>query len=392
MRLSRVILTGLALCLGTVARAVYAPIPEQDQGKALTLSVETGISYNSNIFGAPSDPVSSYIYELSPKLAYNASVFEDTFVSADFHPTLDYFDNRPGTKTVYSQAIDGRVAHSFSQTSVLDLSDSYSYNQNPEALLNGVPVNSNQTLQSDEFDGHFSFAPTEKLGLVVKVRSVYFDYTDATLGGELNRFENLYGVESDLTLLPNLKLAGEYRHQDVLYDTDAGTKDKHSDFLMAGFDYNVGPKLTASVRVGAEYRQRSGLSSETTPYVEISGKYDYAKGSFISAGYTYSLEETSNPLLFSDEKTNKLFVNIQHEVSALVVASASVDYEPASLQGIPPQANITEDSTHTGVALTYLPTKNWTITASYDYDLVTSGIASRGMNRSRVGISATVVF
>jgi len=53
---------------------------------------------------------------------------------------------------------------------------------------------------------------------------------------------------------------------------------------------------------------------------------------------------------------------------------------------------VSEDSTHAGVALTYLPSKNWSVTASYDYDFVDSGVSSRGMNRSRTGVSATVVF
>jgi hypothetical protein len=392
MRLSRAVITGSALCVCTLARAVYAPIPEQQQGRDLTLSAEAGYSYNTNIFGASSDPIASSVFEFSPEITFNSSVSEDTFFAAHFHPTLDYFENRPGQKTVYSQAIDARLAHSFSPTTVLDVSDAYNYDQNPESLLNGTPVNTDQTLQSNEFDGRYTFAPTEKLGLVLKARSVYYDYTDAVLGGELNRFENLYGLEFDYTMLPDLKLAGEYRHQDIDYTTDASDKNKHTDFLMAGFDYNVGPKLSASVRLGAEYRHRDGLSDETSPYAEASIKYDYAKGSFVSAGYTYSFEETSNPLLFSDERTNRMFVNVQHAFTALIVGSASFDYEPATLDGIPPQGDIEEDSTHAGVAITYLPTKNWTVTTSYDYDFVDSALSNRGLNRSRYGVSATVVF
>jgi predicted porin len=201
-------------------------------------------------------------------------------------------------------------------------------------------------------------------------------------------------MEFDYSLEPDLKAAGEYRHQDVDYSNAPSENNKHSDFLMAGFDYDVGPQLTTSVRVGGEYRVREGFSSETTPYVEISGKYDYAKGSFVSVGYTYSLEETSNPLLFTDERLNRIFANIQHSFTSLIVGSASVDYEPASLNGRPGtgQANIEEDSTHAGVALTYLPAKNWSVTASYDYDFVDSGLSDRGLNRSRVGVSARVQF
>ena len=374
------------------ARAVYAPIPEFEQGKDITISIQAGISYNTNIFGAASGAIGSFDFLVSPKIAFNQSVTNQTFFSAYYNPSLDYFDKRPGTKALYSQALDARLAHSFSQSSVLDLDDKYSYNQNPESLLAGAPVNTDQTLQSNEFNGRYTFAPTGQLGMVLKARSVYYDYTNPVLGSVLNRFENLYGMEFDYALQPKLKAAGEYRHQDVDYSSSPSTNNKHSDFLMAGFDYSVGPQLSASVRVGGEYRQRAGLSTETTPYAEISGKYDYAKGSFVSVGYTYSLEETSNPLLFTDEKLNRIFANIQHSFTPLIVGSASIDYEPAALNGRPGQANINEDSTHAGVAVTYLPGKNWSVTASYDYDYVDSGLSDRGMNRSRVGVSARVQF
>src|SRR5208282_2707678 len=168
----------------------YAPIPELEQGKDFTLTIQSGISYNNNIFGAASDAIGSYDFMVSPKLAYNVSVTNQTFLSASYNPSLDYFDNRPGTKTVYSQALDARIAHSFSQTSVLDVTDRFTYSQNPEALLNGLPVNVDQTQDNNEFDGRFSFAPTEQLGMVLKARSVYYDYTNPILSNLLNRFEN----------------------------------------------------------------------------------------------------------------------------------------------------------------------------------------------------------
>jgi hypothetical protein len=392
MRPLRIILLGSSLGFCAIARAVYAPIPEQEKGKGLTISLEAGITYDNNIFGSATGAIGSAVFEVSPKIAVNTSLSEQTFFTASFQPRLDYFDNRPGSKSLYSQDIDARLAHSFSRTSVLDLTDEYAYDQDPEALLSGVPVNTNQTLQSNEFDGKFTFSPVEKLGLALKARIMYYDYIDPVLGDELNRFENLYGTELDYALLPELKIAGEYRHLDVDYRNDPANNDKHSDFLMAGFDYKVGPKLTASVRVGGEYTRRDSLSDETTPYAEASIKYDYAKGSFISAGYTYDLEETSNPILFSDERTNRMFVNIQHAYTAAIVGSASLEYVPATLIGRGGQMNIEEDSTHAGLALTYLPNRNWTTSAFYDYDFVDSGISSRGMNRSQIGVRATVTF
>ncbi len=392
MRQLRIILLGSSLGFCATARAVYAPIPEQEKGKGLTISLESGITYDTNIFGSATDAISSFVYEVSPKFAFNSSLSEQTFFTASFQPRLDYFDNRPGEKALYSQDIDARLAHSFSPASVLDLSDEYAYDQNPESLLSGVPVNTDQTLESNQFDGKYTFSPVERLGMVLKTRIMYYDYVDAVLGDELNRFENLYGLEFDYTLLPELKLAGEYRHEDVDYRNNPSENDKHSDFLMAGFDYKVGPQLTASVRVGGEHTRRDGLSDQTTPYVEIAGKYDYAKGSFVSAGYTYDLEETSNPILFSNERTNRIFANIQHAFTAEIFGSASLEYAPATLVGRPGQADIEEDTTHAGLALTYVPDRNWTVSATYDYDFVDSGISNRGMNRSQFGMRGTVTF
>jgi len=399
MRALRIILVGSSLGFCAVARAVYAPIPEAEQGKDFSLSLMSGISYNTNIFGSATDAVGSFDFVVSPKIVFNSSLTDQTFFSATFQPSLDYLPNRPGSEVLYSQVVDARIAHSFSKTSVLDLTDAFSYDQNPEAIVNGAPVNTNQTLLSNQFDGRYSFSPMQNLGLVLKARSVYYDYIDELLATELNRFENLYGLEFDYSVLPDLKLAGEYRHQDVDYQSDPDNNNKHSDFLMAGFDYNAGPQLTASMRLGAEYRHREGgLPDETTPYAEVSLKYDYAKGSFVTVGYTYDIEETSDPQLFTDENVNKIFASIQHTFTPLIVGSASIDYEPSSLNGLPArngnpaQPDIEEDSTHAGVALTYLPAKNWRVVASYDYDFVDSALSDRGLNRSRIGVSATVDF
>jgi hypothetical protein len=385
-------MTGASLGVCTVARAVYAPIPDQQQGQAVSVSIETGISYNTNIFGASSGAIGSTIFEVSPKLSFNSSLTDETFFSADLQPTADYFENRPGTKDVYSVETDAKLAHKFSATSIGDVSDQYSYDQNPEALLNGAPVNTDQTLQSNEFNTHYSFSPIQKVDLVVKARSVYYDYISPVLGDELNRFENLYGLEGDMELLPTVKLAGEYRHQDVDYSTNPATNNKHTDFLMAGLDYNPGPQMTFSFRVGGEYRHLDSLGTQTTPYAELSAKYDYAKGSYVSVGYTYSLEETSDPIHYEDEKINRMFANIQHAFTPMFVGSASITYSPAQLVGRPGNNGITEDTTGAGVALTYIPTKNWTVSATYDYDDVDSQVSARGFLRSRYGVTATVVF
>ncbi|HZP61225.1 MAG TPA: outer membrane beta-barrel protein, partial [Opitutaceae bacterium] len=381
-----------ALIAAVPARAVYAPIPQQEQGKALSAYLRGGLAYDSNIFGAPNHEIHSWVYSVAPRLKYNQSVTDQLFVSAGYELDMDYFDNRPGTKALFSHLLDGRAAYAFSPVTSVDLSDTYNISKNPSALLAGVPVNTNQSFKSNEFDGRLLTNPLPKAGLVLKFRSLNYRYDDNFLASELDRTESVAGLEGNYAVLPELKAAAEYRYQDIRYDTAGGTKNKNSNFFLVGADYALGKQYTASARVGAEQRHRDGQRNTTAPYAELSGKYDYAERSFVSAGYAYSLEEVSDVITFTDEKVNQFFLNLQHAVSALVIASASVDYEPAVLEARRGFRNANEDTTRAGLALTYLPTKNWTITVSYDYDRVSSDVKSRELTRHRTGLTATYSF
>ena len=84
------------------ALAVYAPVPEQEQGKALVFSAKAGVSHDSNIFGGAAGEVGSAIFRFSPKGAYQAPVTDKTFVSLSYELALDLYDSRPGEKLLDS--------------------------------------------------------------------------------------------------------------------------------------------------------------------------------------------------------------------------------------------------------------------------------------------------
>ncbi|MCX6950700.1 MAG: hypothetical protein NTV51_00705 [Verrucomicrobia bacterium] len=392
MNFLRVLLAGGLLLSACPAHAVYAPVPEQDQGKSLVLTLRSGLSYDTNVFGAASRNVESSVFTFAPKAAYNASVSSQTFFSTSYQATLEHFDNRPGEKTLDSHELTARGAHAFSQTTTLDVLEVFQVLRNPESLLNGLPLNTDQSNNRNELNATFVTAPTAKTGLVVKARSVNYDYRDATLGRSLDRIENLYGLSGTFAVLPEVKAVGEVRHQDVFYRKVGESKNKSSDYLMGGVDYAFAKKLTASGRVGAEWRHRDAERSSTSPYAELSLKYDYTETSFLSAGFMRTLEESSDTARFTDTEVNRVFASVQHQVTALIVASGSVTYESSVLQGRRGQFDIDEDTTRAGVAVSYLPKKNWTVSASYDVDDVRSGERSRTMVRHRVGLSASYSF
>ena len=378
-----------ALVAALPARAVYAPVPDQQQGKDLTINVRGGLTYDSNIFGGATDEISSAVWEFAPRITYNHSVTDQTFFSASYGLVLDDIARRPGKKLLDSHDLSVRVAHAFNKSSTIDFNELLMIARNPESLLNGLPLNADQSFTRNQIDAHYSTSVSPKAGIELKARSVYSKYRNAVLGRSLDRIENLYGMAGNYAILPELKGIAEVRHLDIYYRKEGEKKNKHSNYAMAGFDYDVAQKLTLSARLGAEWRHRAQEGNATSPFAELSARYQYAERSFFTGGYAYTFDEPSDTERFTDQKVNRFFVNVEHALTALIIASASIDYEPAVLQarrtaGIP---NVHETATRAGVALNYLPTKNWTISVSYDIDHVVSDEASRSVDRHRAGIS-----
>lgn len=388
--------TRLILLLGFLAAqplwAVYAPIPEQEQGKQFSVLLNAGISHDSNIFGAPTGEISSTVYSFSPRFSVNSSLSDQTFFTGSYKLTIDNFTDRPGDKTVDSHDITARLAHAFTSDTNIDLSDTYTISKNPESLLAGVPINTDQSFKRNQLDARLSTKLGQKIGGVLKFRTVDYSYDNAILAGNIDRTENVFGVEVNNQILPEVKLLGEYRHQLINYANAGGSKDKQSNFVIAGVEYNVARKTSFTGRLGYEWRERDSEQSSDAPYMELSVKYDYAERSYLTAGYVYTFEETSNVAVFTDTKVSRFFVNMQHSLTALIVASATINYEPSTLQGRVGNANVDDTTTRFGLGLSYLVNQNWTISATYDHDKVSSDDANREMKRDRFGLNAAFSF
>lgn len=391
MNFLRVCLIG-GLVAAMPARAIYAPLPEPELEKDWTITLRAGVGYDSNIFGADQGAISSMVYQAAPAFAYNGSLNDQTFASLGYALALDHFVDRPGDKTLDSHTLNARLAHAFSPSTNVDVSDTYQIAKNPESLLAGLPVNTDQSFKRNELNGRLVTNPSPKLGVTLKARSVDYRYDNDALAANIDRTENLYGVTGSYGVLPELKGILEYRYEDIAYRTGGRTKDKQTDFVMAGLDYAIARKLALSGRLGAQWRSRAAERDTSSPYAEFSAKYDYAERSVLTAGYLHSFEETSSVTTFNDTRVNRLFVNLQHAVSALIVASASVTYEPSQLQGRRGVADVDETTTRIGLGLTWLPTPHWSVSASYDRDTVESEAVGRDQERDRVGVSASYAF
>jgi predicted porin len=380
------------LLLPALARAVYAPIPEQEQGQPFVVTVQASAYYDTNIFGAATGRIDSMVYSIAPKLSFDVSMDKQTFFSASYQPTVDYIENRPTDKTLLSHSLALRLARAFSDATNIDLDEAFHVDRNPQSQLNGVALNVDQSVTWNELDTRFTTVVGPKAGMVLKYRNLYYSYDDKGLGDSLDRMEHLGGIELNYKVVPEATVVGEYRYQVINYRVSGAGKDKDSNFALTGLDYSLGKKITLSGRVGLEQRSRKDESSMSSPYAEATFRYSYSDQSFVSAGYSYSLEETDDPVHYTDTRTSRFFVNVQHALTPSLIASASATVAPGTLLGLPGVANVQETTTRLGAAITYLVRKNLTVSATYDYDNVSSDLAYREQLRSRVGINASLYF
>jgi len=167
--------------------AVYAPIPQQEQGKQFSILVNAGFSHDSNIFGAANSAISSTVYSFSTELKLNSSLTDQTFLSASYKLTVDHFSDRPGDKTILSLDLMLRLAHAYSPETNIDLTESYTISKNAESLLAGVPINTDQSLKRNQLDGRFVTTLGQKTSGTVKLRSINYRFDNVLLGSSIDR-------------------------------------------------------------------------------------------------------------------------------------------------------------------------------------------------------------
>ena len=324
------VVTLIPLLISPLLFGVYAPIPEQEQGTPLTISLKAGGFYDTNIFGNFTNEIDSGAISFAPQFKYNASLSEQTFLSGLYNLEIISYDNRPTDDLLFNNVLGLNVYHSFAPNINFQISENLSFIDNPESLLVGV-LQSNQSYNHNLFNVSLGVDLSEKLGAVFKFRNTDFGYDDRNLGSLLDRNEHLLGIEGDFNLSPIMTVVGEFRYQDINYDQNGFDKNSDSVFFLTGLNYKPDEKLDVRVRGGVEDRNRESSTDNATFYGEFTTFYRYQEESFISAGVTYDIRETSNPLNFTDDEVLSVFFNAQHALSGALTASGSVLYNASEL-------------------------------------------------------------
>lgn len=221
-----------------------------------------------------------------------------------------------------------------------------------------------------------------------------FNYENNTIGAFSNRVSNTFGNEFHFQLVPTTSLVAEYRYDIITYENAALDSTTH--FALGGIDHTFNPRLSASLRGGAEFRSYDQGGDRSAPYFE--GSVIYALGKRVSVTWNnhYGLEE---PDVAGSQSRTTFRTGLQTKVNLTSRISSTVDLYyvhddyPSFTSGTPPvfTPGFTENTFDGNLSLRYAITALFGVQAGYHYTDITSDIQFREYSRNRVfaGISLT---
>src|SRR5262249_16728621 len=121
-----------------------------------------------------------------------------------------------------------------------------------------------------------------------------YNYDNDAVGMFSNRVSNTLGNEFRFQLVPVTTLIGEYRYEIISYEDSFLNSTTH--FALGGIDPQFNPRLSASVRGGAEFRSYDTQGDRTGPYFEGTLSYALGRRTSVSWNNSYGLEEPDTPL------------------------------------------------------------------------------------------------
>lgn len=416
---TKLIAVGLPLGLALVSQAfgIFAPIPQREQGLTLVAELESGVRYDSNVFSTPDNEEESFVFLIAPRIKLNAAVSERTFVRAGYDLDAQFYTSRGDGDTedaLYNHVLFGEVAHTFAEGWSASVRNTLSLIDSPEATLEGLPAQADQSYDRNDFTINLNGQINEKNAFSARYRNTMFEYDEDIIADGLDRDENLFGLEYIFRASPVLDVVGEYRYLSVDYDNTVnsfGTNiDPSSDanFFLVGLDYRPSETLTVAWRIGAEDREFEGGNNtdddDTFFYNRLTVIYKYMERSYVSGGILYNVAETSQTNLFTSEENLGFIANVQHELTPTLFATGSLYIEMVDLNT---RSNLNlddaeETSWRLGLGLAWEPNQKWQVRANYDYDstnpddsdnaFLNTALAAREYDRHRLSLSATYFF
>ena len=388
--------------LGVAAFGVVG-LQAADAGKVWEVTGSLRGFYDDNYTTSPEATAEeSWGIEVSPGINLTIGEGTDLEFSAGYAFGMRYYEDRETNNEDYGHELGISLSKAFSNTSILQLSDSFVIAQEPEILNGGAK----HRLEGDNLRNTLSASYRQVLSGNILGELGYgnsiFDYEEAYHSALLDRSHNqvnldvIYDMEQTEYFV-GYKFAstdfdgGELKVPGLDFKSDARDNDSHYGYV--GVRHQLNKEFVASAQVGAQYvdyynfNLMPGLipENETSPYVNASMEWGYAEGSQLVAGV--SLARGATDLQAADQETSAVYAQFLHKITAKVHGTLTARYQDSEISGGGVRVDgKTESLMLLGASLTYAIADNIWTELAYNYDELDSDIAYRSFERNYLSI------
>ncbi len=387
--------------LGITAVGV-AGVQAADAGKIWEVTASLRGFYDDNYTTSPDESAEeSGGLEVSPAVSLSIGEGTDLKFTAGYAFGMRYYEDRDDHED-YGHELGISLNKAFSDTSLLQLSDSLVVAQEPEILNGGTPLRTEGDNVRNTFSAGYRRVLSGSLGVELGYGNSIFDYDEDYHSALLDRSYNEVSLDVFYGMAQTEYFTG-YRFSSTDFDGDdlqvpgldfiADARNNHAHYGYIGARHQLDKNFVADARAGVQYVDYYDYDlmpalipeDETSPYVSARMEWGYAQGSKLVAGV--SLARGATDLQAADQETTAVYAQLLHEISAKVHGTLTGRFQNSEISGGGEKLDgREEDLLLLGASLTYAISSNVWAELAYNYDDLDSDIPHRSFERNYVSI------
>ncbi|MBC8245247.1 MAG: outer membrane beta-barrel protein [Verrucomicrobia bacterium] len=393
--------------LGVAALGVAAA-QAADAGKIWEVTASLRGFYDDNYTTSPEALAEeSWGIEVSPGISLTIGEGTDMELSARYAFGMRYYEDRVSDNEDYGHELGISLNKAFSDSSSLQLADSFVVAQEPEILNGGTPLRTEGDNLRNTFSALYSRILTESIGVDIGYGNSFYEFEEEYHSALLDRSYNEVSLDV-FYITPRTKYFTGYKFSSTDFDGDAQSlpglefnpeaRNNHAHYGYVGAIHQLNKFFLTDVKAGVQnvdYYDADLMpgmipDDETSPYVDARMEWGYDEGCKLVAGV--SLVRGATDLQAADQEITSVYAQVLHQITPSVHGSLTGRYQDSEISGGGAQLDGKEESLLLlGGSLTYAIADNIWAELAYNYDELDSDIPHRSFERNvvAVGIGAS---
>ncbi len=202
--------------------------------------------------------------------------------------------------------------------------------------------------------------------------------------------ETVLGTELRYLFSPRYTLLAQLRYSRINYVTTDG-RDADTIFLLLGGEVTLSRRFTGSLLFGGTLRTFNNSGNRaTSPYLEMTLSYQLARATLIRFNGRFGFE--APPDEQSDLISLRSGLTLVHSFSPRLQANVGLDYvrQTTTTQGV--DTSSVTNTIQLSLGMAYNLTRQWTLSANYNYIAQRSTISTSDYYRNQTFIAAAYEF